>query len=225
MKNIAKKVLILVAHPDDEILGCGGTIAKYSKDDDIYVAILGEGMLSRHKMKRTNLTELKGQSRKANKILNTKDVLFFDLPDNQFDTVSFLEIVKKIENIIGEINPSIIYTHHPGDLNIDHRITFRAVLTATRPIGHIVKDIFSFEVLSSTEWSYQKMGSSFNPNYYEDISGFMEKKIDSMKAYVSEIKEFPHPRSSEGIRIMAQKRGMEVGIKYAEAFELIRHIQ
>jgi LmbE family N-acetylglucosaminyl deacetylase len=230
MSKNKNKILVVAAHPDDEALGCGGTIAKHTKDSDIYVVILGEGISSRYKqrdeVKKEELLELQRKSQKVSKLLGVKKNLFLNLPDNQFDTVPFLDIVKKVEEIVKEIKPEIIYTHHSGDLNIDHRITFQAVLTATRPIKKCpVREIYSFEITSSTEWSYQKVEKPFIPNIYEDISSTFKKKIKALQIYKTELRKFPHPRSLRGIKILAQKRGMEVGLKYAETFELIKLIR
>jgi len=226
-----KNVLVVAAHPDDEVLGCGGTIAKYSKDNNIYLVILGEGISSRYiqrnEVKKKELLQLRKDSQKVGELLGIKEIFFFALPDNRFDTVSFLDIVKKVEEIIKKIKPEIIYTHYSGDLNIDHRLTFQAVLTATRPVkGCSVKEIYSFEIPSSTEWSFGKIEKDkiFNPNIFEDISDALETKLKALKAYKNEIRKFPHPRSSKTIRAMATKWGSVAGLKYAEAFELTRKI-
>ena len=222
-------ILIIVAHPDDEVLGCGGTIAKLSENNTIYTLILGEGITSRDisdEEKKKELKELKKQSAEANKILGVKKVFFENFPDNRFDTIPLLDIIKLIEKIIQKIKPEEIFTHHYGDLNIDHQITHKAVLTATRPVGDCtVKKILSFEVLSSTEWNYQNQTNIFTPNTYIDISDTLNKKLVAMKCYKSEIRDYPHPRSLEGIKILAQKRGLEMGLKFAEAFCLIREIR
>jgi len=224
-----KKILVITAHPDDEVLGCGGIIAKYARYKEIYTAILGEGISSRYpqrgKADKKEIVDLQKQSRKVEELLGVKETYFFGLPDNRFDTVSFLDIVKKIEEIIEEIKPEIIYTHHSGDLNIDHRITFQSVLTATRPGEDCsVKEIYSFEVPSSTEWTFQKIGNSFIPNVFEDISDTIEIKLKAFKMYESEIRKYPHPRSPESLKIIAQRWGIVVGKEYVEPFELIRRI-
>jgi LmbE family N-acetylglucosaminyl deacetylase len=137
-----------------------------------------------------------------------------------------LDIVKKVESVIENIRPNIIYTHFPYDLNIDHRITFQAVLTVCRPQPNFnVKNIFAFETLSSTEWQIKDAGNMFLPNKYNNITDFIEKKIEIIKVYQDEIKEFPHPRSIDGIMTLAKYRGMEVGYRYAEAFQVIRIIK
>jgi len=223
------KILIIAAHPDDEVLGCGGTIAKLSSNNDIYTLILGEGITSRNisdEEKKKELKELKKQSAEANKLLGVKRVFFENFPDNKFDTIPLLDIIKSIEKVIQKIKPQEIVTHHYGDLNIDHQLTHRAVLAAVRPVGSsIVKKILSFEVLSSTEWNYQNQNNIFTPNTYIDISETLNKKLEAMKVYTSEIRDYPHPRSLEGIKILAQKRGLEAGLKFAEAFMLIRLIE
>lgn len=223
------KILVIVAHPDDEVLGCGGTIAKYANNNEICVAILGEGISSRYaqreKAEKREIVDLQKQSQKVAKLLGVKKVHFGGLPDNRFGTVPFVDIVKKVEEVIRKIEPEIIYTHHSGDLNIDHRITFQAVLTATRPGEDCsVKEIYTFEVPSSTEWSFQKSGSVFAPNVFESISSTIEVKLEALKMYVSEIRKYPHPRSPEALKIIAQRWGIVVGKRYVEPFELIRRI-
>ena len=226
---INMKILIIAAHPDDEVLGCGGTIARLSLNNDLYILILGEGITSRNipeEQKKEEVKQLRRDAESANKVLGVKKVFFEAFPDNRFDTIPLLDIIKTIESHIQKIKPEIIYTHHYGDLNIDHQITHKAVLTATRPIGdYPVKKILIFETLSSTEWNKQTQDNIFMPNIYTDISKTIDKKLEAMQCYKSEICEYPHPRSLEGIRILAQRRGLEVGLKFAEAFCLIREIQ
>ena len=222
-------ILVIAAHPDDEVLGCGGTIAKLSKKNEIFVLILGEGITSRNiidNKKIEELSKLKREMFGANKILGTKEVFIDDLPDNKFDIVPLLDIIKIIESHIQKINPDVVYTHHRGDLNIDHRITFDAVLTACRPIeGNPVKKLLSFEVPSSTEWNIQNASTNFNPNVYEDISETINKKTDAMSAYKNEIRAPPHPRSVEKIRSLAEMRGAASRMYFAEAFMLIRELR
>jgi len=224
-----KKILIIVAHPDDEVLGCGGTIAKLIKQrSEAYVLILGKGITSRDKTKNLKTREkeintLKRQAQKANKILGVKKVFFFDFPDNRFDTVPLLDIVKTIEKIKNKIKPDIIFTHYEKDLNIDHQITRKAVMAATRPLpGETVKEVYSFEILSSTEWNYPL---SFSPNIFFGISKTIDLKVKAMDEYRNELKKFPHPRSLKGIKLNAQHWGVRVGLKHAEAFQAVRLIK
>ena len=170
----SKKILIIAAHPDDEILGCGATIAKLTKlGHEAFTLILGEGVTSRDnkrdsKYREKEITSLKSQIKKANEIIGVKECYIYDFPDNRFDTVPLIDIVKKIEEIKLDIKPDMIFTHFINDLNMDHRITYEAVLTATRPIeSESVKEIYSFEVLSSTEWRFPL---TFSPNTFYDIS-------------------------------------------------------
>lgn len=222
-------VLIVAAHPDDEIIGCGGTIAKMAGENKITTLILGEGITSRdlpQEEKDTELERLKENCRAANTSIGVKDVFFENFPDNRFDSIPILDIIKPVENFIRKIRPEQIFTHHSGDLNIDHRITQQAVLTAARPFGDTpVRRILAFEVLSSTEWNTQSPGMVFMPNTWIDISGTLERKIEAMKAYTGELRRYPHPRSLEGMQILASRRGLEIGCQYAEAFCLLRSIE
>ncbi len=227
---MAMTVLVVAAHPDDEVLGCGGTIAKHVLlGDEVYCLILGEGVTSRYTQRdeaKEALKQLKSQAEQAAEILGIKEVFFKDSPDNRFDTVPLLTIVKAVEEVKEEIKPDIIYTHHQGDLNIDHQITFKAVLTACRPLkGETVREIYSFEIPSSTEWNSPDAQSYFMPNVFVDISETFDKKIEALKAYQGEIREYPHPRSPEALRAIAMRWGSLVGCEAAEAFELIRAIK
>lgn len=222
-------ILIIAAHPDDEILGCGGTIGKLVNDGcDVYTFILGEGITSRYEKRekekmKDEIKELKNHIKEANKILGVKKVFTLNFPDNRFDSVPLLDIIKEIEIIKNQIKPDIIFTHCKGDLNIDHRKTYEAVLTATRPIkNETVKTIYSFEVLSSTEWNYPTI---FSPNVFFNITESFEKKIDAMKCYKNELRKKIHPRSLEIIESNAKTWGSKVGVKYSEPFELIRTIK
>jgi len=223
---MSKKILIIAAHPDDEILGCGGTIARLVNEGcEAYTIILGEGITARDHTRQTQkrkpeLARLKKQVREANKAIGVKDVFTFDFPDNRFDSVPILDIIKVIEKIKNKITPDLVFTHYEKDLNIDHSIVNRAVMTAMRPLsGESVKEIYAFEVLSSTEWNFPL---SFNPGVFFDISGAIQQKIAAMEKYNAELRNYPHPRSLEGIRLNAQQWGMKTGLTYAEAFQALR---
>lgn len=225
-----KKILVVAAHPDDEVLGCGGTIAKCAKlGDQVYILILGEGISSRYKnrkdARKRDIHNLKKQAKDAANILGVKEIFFSDFPDNNFDSVPILKIIKEIEKIKKIIRPNIIYTHHYGDLNIDHRIAYEAVLTACRPLkNESVREIYSFEVPSSTEWHGPSKETSFIPDRFVGISITIKKKIEALRCYEHELRPYPHPRSIKGIRVLAAKRGTESGLKFAESFETIRAV-
>jgi LmbE family N-acetylglucosaminyl deacetylase len=224
-------VLVVAAHPDDEVLGCGGTIAWLLQErQDVYIAILGEGITSRYQQRARSdqalIEALHACSQQVAKSLGAKDLFMYSLPDNRFDTVSLLDVIKIIEELIERLQPQVIYTHHCGDLNIDHVIAHRAVLTATRPtLGHPVKEIYAFEVPSSTDWAFGQFQPAFRPNVFVDISRTLETKIQAMHLYESEVRAFPHPRSPETLRALATFRGSCVGFQAAEAFELVRSIR
>lgn len=234
------KIIVFVAHPDDEVLGMGGTILKHSqKGDFIKVVYLATGITSRRssnfqnsvsyeqndnevKKMQKEIMDLRNDAKRSCKILKVKECKFYDFPDNEMDSVPLLKIVKVIEKEIKEFRPEKVFTHHFHDLNIDHRTVFNAVLTATRPVGSSVKEVISFEVPSSTEWNYP---TYFNPNYFVDIKSQLSTKIKAMQAYKNEINKFPHPRSVVNLKNVSERWGTVSGKKAAEAFEIIRKIE
>ncbi len=225
------RTLIIAAHPDDEVLGCGGTIAKMSRQGhEITIAILGEGITSRFskpgEAPQALIKKIRAASREAGKMLGATSIHLYNFPDNRFDTVALLEVIKKVEQIIADVKPRMIFTHHGGDLNVDHSVVNRAVLTATRPVaGNPVKTVYTFETPSSTDWSFNKLSPSFAPNTFIDISSFLNVKTRAMELYESEARPFPHPRSAEALRAAARRWGSVAGMQAAEAFELIRDFQ
>tara|TARA_B110000259_G_scaffold182285_1_gene225661 strand:- start:3892 stop:4572 length:681 start_codon:yes stop_codon:yes gene_type:complete len=225
--KINTNVLIVAAHPDDEVLGCGGTISSLSKKGyKVNVMFLADGESSRIKPKLNNLiSDRKKSAIKCSKILKTKIYKFCDLPDNQLDTVSFLKIIKLVELAIRETKPEIIFTHFPQDLNIDHKIAGEATITAARSYVNKIKKILFFEILSSTEQKNSIKESIFCPNYYYDIDSTLSLKISGMKQYKKELNTFPNPRSIEGIKILSKYRGMSSGCKNAEAFQIFRFVE
>ncbi len=219
-------ILVVAAHPDDEILGCGGTVARLVGEGHRAVtAILGEGKTSRdperdRSRRAGELRSLQQEMRRANEKIGIQEVVGFDLPDNRFDTVALLDIVKIVEELKARYRPEVIFTHSEHDLNIDHQVLFRAVLTATRPQpGEVVREVYSFEVQSSTEWRFPL---NFSPDVFYDIGDTLEAKIAAMDCYGSELRDFPHPRSLEAIRLNAKIWGVRSGLTHAEAFKTIR---
>ena len=224
-------ILILAAHPDDEVLGCGGTIPNLKKQgEEVHIVILGQGITSREKNASADASKkiksLQSNATSAAKIMGADSIQFHSFPDNRFDSVPMLDIIKTIEDHILHFKPHTIFTHHPGDLNIDHTITGRATLTAARPVpGQGVKNIYAYEVLSSTEWTFSCVSPPFEPNLFMDIQDNISIKVEAMKAYTSEIRKFPHPRSSDAIITLAKQRGSMAGLPYCEAFSIIRAIK
>ena len=218
------KILIVAAHPDDEILGCGGTMIKLKNTSDINVVFMTDGISAR------GVNDIKKKLRRKKcddlfKYLKLKKPIFFDFPDNKMDEVPLLKIVKKLETLIQKIKPKTIFTHYSDCLNIDHKITSQAVMTACRPLkDNSVKKILSFEILSSTEWAKFK-NKGFEPNYFVDISGQFKKKIIAMKFYQKELRKYPHSRSLKAIESLARFRGVSSGVDFAEGFYLNRWIE
>lgn len=224
MKN---RILIIVAHPDDEALGCSGTIAKHTNaNDQVDIIYMSNGVSSRGDINIKSASNLRVQAAlKSCEILKTNKPVFLDFPDNKMDSIPLLDIVQKLEDHVSKINPNIVYTHHAYDLNIDHRITHQAVLTACRPQPNFsVKEIYSFEVLSSTEWASSSIQKAFVPSKFVDISKTFNQKMTSLNCYSDEMREFPHSRSIDSLTALSILRGSSVGVSYAEAFQVERII-
>jgi len=221
-----KTVLVVAAHADDEALGCGGTIARHVEEGDaVHLVLMADGVNSRRETSETDFARRIEASKRAQSILGISSSQSLELPDNQMDSAPLLEIVQKLEPILEEIQPSVVYTHHYGDLNIDHRLTHVAVMTVCRPVpGSSVREIYGFEVLSSTEWATQQ-GSPFLPNYFVDITQQLQTKLDALEAYAEEMRKTPHSRSMAHVEVLAHHRGYSVGVDAAEAFEVYKIIR
>jgi LmbE family N-acetylglucosaminyl deacetylase len=224
--NGHRRVLVVAAHPDDEVLGVGGTIAGHiRRGDPVTVFILTDGVTARHQV----VDPQKEMARRACEALGVHDVRFGDLPDQRLDGMPLLDIIKPISALVEELHPRIIYTHHGGDANQDHRAIFEATLVAVRPSAdHPVERVLCYEVASSTEWGPPFADWAFMPNVFHDITDTLEIKLRAFQTYCgtfqSEVKPFPHPRSAEAVRIYAQQRGVSVGMKAAEAFVMVREL-
>jgi N-acetylglucosamine malate deacetylase 1 len=213
-----EKILVIAAHYDDELLGVGGTLLKHKEQgDEIYICIVTQGY--EPEWTKAYMEKQEKQAEEVDQILGTTKRFHCHFPAVKLNTIPSGEFNKKIYDVINEVNPDIVYTHFGQDVNIDHRLVFDAVMVATRPLNKKMK-VLCFETPSSTEWS--NMG--FKPNYYVDITNQIDKKIEAFLKYKDEVKEYPHPRSAEALKILAKKRGIEVLKEHAESFILIREV-
>ena len=220
------KVLVIAAHPDDEILGLGGTIAKHtSEGDEVHILMVTEGSSTQYKDRPEMIDQ------KRNEILNVKDILdiakihFVNLPDMKLDTLANIDVNQPITKAINELRPEIVYTHFYGDVNKDHRVIFESTMVAVRPSADCsVKKVICYHTPSSTEWNIQQGHTAFLPNMYVDITRFLDKKLKAFQQYKSEIRKYPHPRSPEALKIHAQYWGSHIGTEAAEAFMIVREI-
>ena len=222
-------LLVVAAHADDEVLGCGGTMAKAAqRGTNVKVAFFADGISSRSAsgIDEEEMVARRAAAQNACEILGVSSPFFGAFPDNQMDTVPLLSIVKVVESLVDQYRPSVILTHHIGDTNIDHRRVHDAIVAACRPQkGHPVRTVLGFEVASSTEWQFPGSAPHFAPNWFEDISHQLSLKLKALAAYAYELREPPHPRSCEAIGYLAKWRGATIGTDAAEAFVLGRHIQ
>jgi len=224
-------ILVVAAHPDDEVLGCGGTIARHADaGDQVQVLIVAEGATSRQQHRDRSqatdeLSALAQAAQQAGAILGAQGVELLGLPDNRLDSLDRLDLIKQIEERIARHQPQVVYVHHSGDVNIDHRRLHEAVVTACRPIpGQPVRRLLSFEVASSTEWQPPGSAPAFQPNWFVDISAQWLRKREALEAYASEMRPWPHARSIEALEHLARWRGAQVGVEAAEAFCLLRQL-
>lgn len=224
MASSNQNILVVAAHPDDESLGCAGTIARHTiRGDNVYVVFLADGISARLGAANVDFKMRARGAKGALEILGVRDFFNFGFPDNQCDSVPLLHVVQKLEEILAKVKPCLVYTHHGGDLNIDHQVASKAVQTACRPHPlQSVKSILSFEILSATDWNFLN-DYKFNPNFFVDITETFWLKKKALAVYDSEIMSAPHSRSFENIDLLSRHRGMTVGVERAEAFSLCRH--
>ena len=223
--------LVVAAHPDDEVLGCGGTLARMAgRGHPVHVLLLADGETSRGagarpQGERNRMAKRRKAAEAAGKILGLASLQLLDLPDNRLDTVALLDVVRQVETVVKRRRPAIVMTHHAGDVNIDHRVVHDAVIAACRPQpGHSVRTLLFFEVPSSTEWRPPSSAQPFDPNWFVDISTTLPKKLRALEAYEAEMRPFPHPRSVEAVKALAKWRGASMGMVAAEAFVLGRRL-
>ena len=224
-----RSVLVVAAHPDDEILGCGGALAAHAATGDtVHVLVVAEGATSRDARRErdgreSELTRLKAAASRAASVIGTEEPQLLGLPDNRLDSMPLLDVIKPIEAVLEAVLPEIVYTHHAGDLNVDHRIVHQAVVTACRPLpGSPVKALYTFETVSSTEW--QSGGDPFRPQRWVDIEAFLSLKLRALEAYEAEMRPFPHARSADAVEALARVRGAAAGLKAAECFMVVREL-
>lgn len=229
-----KRIMVVAAHPDDELLGLGATMHKLIKEQGVkvHVIILGEGITSRSDTRDTEkwkdvLDEHHRNINAAGSHVGYESIHTYDFSDNRFDSHALLDIVKVVEKEKEEFKPDIIFTHNAGDLNIDHQRTFQAVMTATRPMeDEKVTTVICFETPSATDWQYSNHPEQFKPNLYIGVNAEdVQAKCDAMSEYKFETREYPHPRSFKALKVLAQYRGYTSGNEMAEAFEIVRMIQ
>ena len=218
-----QKILVIAPHADDEVLGCGATIAKYTQlGAEVHVCIVTKAYTL--DWSEEFIYKRKEEIAEAASVLKISSIRCLDYPTVKLDTIPQKDLNESLTKVVKEINPQIVFIPSKNDLNKDHRIVFEAALVACRPQnGSSIRKILSYEVLSETEWG-MPLGS-FEPNVFEDVTLTIDKKIEAMRAYVSEVQNPPHPRSLEAIKVLARKRGFEVGVNYAEAFSLIREVK
>lgn len=231
LEMLGKRALVIAAHPDDEVLGCGGTIALLGDSGvEVHIALLTDGVGSResfamHANQSDHQLSRRQAAHNAAKILGARSVFFGDFPDNRMDTIALIDIVKFIEQLIVRFQPNTVFTHHAGDLNVDHRLTNQAVLTACRPIpGAPVQTVLFFEIPSSTEWQVPASAISFAPNFFLETTDQMGRRQTALEAYDEEIRPWPHSRSYEALNHLSRWRGATVGVAAAEAFMLGRKL-
>ena len=225
-------ILVVAAHPDDEVLGCGGTIAKHADEGDrVNILIVAEGATSRQLNRdreevKEELSILMKAANNAAKILGAQSVKFMNQPDNRLDSLDRLDLIKKIEVEINHYEPEVVYVHHAGDVNIDHRRIHEAVITAARPTpNQRIKSLLSFEVASSTEWQPPHSAPSFQPNWFVEITEQLTRKMLALEMYAAEMRPWPHARSTKALKHLAHWRGAQVGVEAAEAFNLMRRLR
>lgn len=229
---MSKRVLVVAAHPDDEVLGVGGTIIRHAQmGDTVRILLMSEGLTSRADQRdvmrfQEELSALHKNAQRVAYMLGAENIQLADFADNRMDRVELLDIIKVIEKEIGDFHPEIVYTHHEGDVNVDHLQTHNAVVTACRSLpGQSVKELYFFETPSSTEWQMQTSDKAFLPALYVDIGNTFEQKIKALELYASEMRDYPHPRSYKAVEILGRYRGYAVGLEFAEAFSVGRIIR
>ncbi|KGP73336.1 PIG-L deacetylase family protein [Pontibacillus yanchengensis] len=216
---MTKSVLVIAAHPDDELLGVAGTLKKLMNEGSTVISVIVA------KGRKEEEANMKQTIHQANKEIGIKEVKFLEYENLKLEQLPLHTLTKEIELLINHYQPQTIFTHHYGDVNRDHQQVFEAVLTAVRPLPDQPPiELITFETVSSSEWNIQTNDKTFKPNYFVNITDTIDDKIKALESYEVEMRNFPHPRSYEGVKYLARVRGMTVGVSYAEAFEVIRRV-
>lgn len=220
-----KQVLVVAAHPDDELLGPGGTIARHVQAGDrVTIALVADGRSVRYEDE--TMRQVRRAALDAAGHLGVEDVRFGGMADQQLDVLPILNVTQWVEGVLRDVQPQIVYTHHRGDINRDHQVVHEATLTAARPYGApFVERIVCYETPSASEWAGPFAENAFMPTLYVDITAQLEAKLNAMAAYTTELRPFPHPRSLEALRARAAYWGSVIGVTAAEPFVLVREIQ
>lgn len=218
------KVLVFAPHADDEILGVGGTIAKYiDEGHEVYVCVITKGHPTM--FPQVVIDQLREETIGSHKFLGITETIFLEFPSVLLNEVPRYKLNKKIDEVINKVLPDIVFIPHFGDMHLDHYIVAQSVMVSVRPIKeHKVLEVYSYETLSETEWNVPHVSNTFIPTTFIDISKYLDKKLKAMNFYATQLKDYPHPRSLEAIKALAKVRGSTVGVKYAEAFSLIRRL-
>jgi LmbE family N-acetylglucosaminyl deacetylase len=216
-------VLVFAAHPDDETLGCGGTIARHVEaGDEVHVVVVTDGSSAQYPGDQGTLTRKQGEARAAMKILGVEDLVLGTMPDMRLDTVPSVELARFLTDHVRRVDPHVVYTHHSADINLDHRLVFDATLVATRPTGASrLRTVYAYEVASSTEWGQAHPDRVFRPNSFIDISAVLHRKLRALAAYQTELRPAPHPRSLAVVEAYARAWGPRAGLQAAEAMQLV----
>lgn len=220
------RMLVIAAHPDDEVLGCGGYIARYSVQNEVFTAIVTEGCSAQYKGcdVKEIIEQKKRSAIEAGRLLGVKHIFFGDFPDMMLDTVSHVDLNRFLSDTIQEVRPDLILTHHPGDINLDHRLAFQSTMVAARPFKRRAPDLLLYETPSATEWQSYDNKDAFIPNVFINISDTLGVKIEALKCYDIELRSSPHPRSAEGLRAYASFRGLAAGLEAAEGYRMLRSV-
>ena len=218
------RVVVIAAHPDDELLGAGGTLARHVRDgDEVHAIIVADGASSRYPDEL--VSTLEKQARRAAEVIGFTSLQFLSLPDQRLDTVPLIELTQRLEGVLDEIEPGTVYTHFPEDVNADHRLVSRCAWTACRPYARPQLQKFAvFETPSSTEWAWPMPGTEFRPNQFVDVTDTLETKIAAMECYETELRDYPHPRSNRALRERAAYWGSHVGRLAAEPLLVLREV-